>query len=65
MITLYSTGCPKCRVLEKKMNQKGIDFTIVDDPKEITLLGYTSVPVLKVGNEYYEFVEANRWINEQ
>lgn len=31
MVTLYSSHCPKCKVLEKLMEQKGIEFELVDD----------------------------------
>ena len=30
-VILYSTGCPKCQVLEKKMHQKNINFIINTD----------------------------------
>ena len=28
---LYTTGCPKCRILEKKLSDKGIGFEKCDD----------------------------------
>ena len=27
MVTLYSTGCPRCTVLEKKLEQKKIEYS--------------------------------------
>ena len=30
-IILYSTNCPKCNVLEKKLQSKNIDFEICND----------------------------------
>lgn len=38
-ITLYSTGCPKCKVLKKKLEEKGIKYTennSVDAPSKRT-----------------------------
>ena len=32
---LYSTHCPKCNVLEKKLNSKSIQYTIIDDIEEL------------------------------
>ena len=65
MVTLYSTHCPRCIVIEKKLQQKGIEYQEVNDMDEMESLGIMSVPMLKVGDKMYSFVEANAWINEQ
>lgn len=62
MVTLYSTGCPKCRVIEKKLQQKNIKFEKVMGASEIEKLGFTSAPVLKVDDKVLNFGDANRWI---
>lgn len=63
-IILYSTGCPKCRILETKLQSKGIYYTKNTSVDEMTKLGFTNVPILKVDNDYLDFGEAVRWINE-
>jgi hypothetical protein len=30
-IVLYTTHCPKCRVLEKKLSDKGVKFETCED----------------------------------
>ena len=45
--TLFTTGCPKCRILEKKMTDKGLKFEKCDDTAKIAGAGITSVPTLK------------------
>jgi deoxycytidylate deaminase len=30
-VTLYSTHCPRCQVLEKKLIKAGITYTVCDD----------------------------------
>lgn len=65
MVVLYSTGCPKCMVLEKKLEKKGIEYTVVEDVETINSTGYASVPLLEVEGKVMEFVEANSWVNEQ
>ena len=30
-IILYSTGCPKCKILKKKLEDKNIDYVESDD----------------------------------
>ena len=63
-IILYSTGCPKCRILETKLQSKGIYYTKNTSVDEMTKLGFTNVPMLEVDNGYLDFGEAVRWINE-
>ena len=65
MITLFSTNCPKCRVLEQKLNQNGIAFEKSSDIQEIIDKGFMSAPVLKFGDDYMDFVTAVTWLNEQ
>ena len=64
-IVLYSTGCPKCKVLEAKLNNKHIRHQIVTDTDEIIQRGFTSVPVLKVKEHFFNFFDANQWINSE
>ncbi len=65
MITLYSTGCPKCRVLKKKLDAANIPYTVIDDVDVMMSLGMQSVPVLKVGDELLSFEEAVRYADWQ
>lgn len=64
-VILYSTNCPKCKVLESKLNKKGINFTIITDVQEMCNLGMMSAPNLKVDEKIMSFKEAVNWINEQ
>ena len=63
-IVMYSTGCPKCRVLEAKLNAKGIEYTVCNDVTEMERLCFSTVPVLSVDGQNYEFSEAVKYINE-
>lgn len=60
--TLYSTGCPKCNVLKKKLDEAGIEYDVVDDQDLMISMGFKSVPVLRVGEKDYDFSEAVAWI---
>lgn len=64
-IVLYSTHCPKCNVLEKKLKQKNISYEEVNDIELMKNKGYLSVPVLEVNGISMDFSEANSWINLQ
>lgn len=64
MITLYTTHCPKCVVLEKKLNSKNIDFKICDDIDYMLSLNIQQAPYLEVDNKLMDFSEAIKWVNE-
>jgi glutaredoxin len=65
VVVFYTTGCPKCGVLKKKLDAKGIKYEENNSVMEMLALGITQVPVLKVENQLLEFAEANNWINQQ
>lgn len=65
MPTLYSTHCPKCQILEKKMAQKGIEYIEITDTQQMLDMGLSSVPWLEVDGQMMDFNQANQWINEQ
>lgn len=64
MIVVYSTGCPKCRILESKLAKTGETYTIFDDVDKMTEMGMTEVPMLEVNGKLMNFGEANKWVNE-
>lgn len=64
-VILYSTGCPKCKILKKKLDAIGIQYTINSSIEDMTQLGISQVPVLGVDGEFLEFTKANQWINQQ
>lgn len=62
-VTLYSTDCPKCKVLESKLQNKGVYYTKNTSISEIKKLGFTTAPILNVDDKYLEFGEAIKWVN--
>ena len=65
MITLYTTHCPKCRVLETKLNKAGVKYKTSEDIQKMLELGFKSAPVLDVNGEIYLFKEACLWADDQ
>ena len=63
MITLFSTKCPKCNVLEKKLKAKNIEYEEVNDVEAMKEKGIVTVPVLEVDGEVMDFKAASDWIN--
>lgn len=64
-IVLYSTHCPRCTVLEKKLEAKGIKFEVETSVDDMLALGITQVPMLRVDDKLLNFAEANTWVNNQ
>ena len=65
-VILYSSNCPKCKVLEAKLNQKNIDFSIKNSEEDFQQLfdeRFREMPVLEVDNKKYTFLEAVNIIN--
>lgn len=61
-VILYSTNCPKCKVLEKKLESSGINYSIVTDVDVMAQKGFQSAPMLEVDDKIYEFSEAVKWL---
>lgn len=65
MVDLYSTGCPKCRILEKKLSDEGIAYEKHTDVDEMLKLGLMSAPALGVDGKLLDFASAVQWIKQQ
>lgn len=65
MITLYSTGCPKCQILKKKLDTKGINYTIITDANAMLAKGLNLMPILQVNEQLLDFAAAVDWVNKQ
>lgn len=63
VITLYSTGCPKCHVLEAKLKQKNINYDLCTDVDVMQSKGMMSAPALEVDGNLMDFGSAVKWVN--
>ena len=64
-VVLYSTGCPTCTVLKKKLQAKNIEFTEINDIDTMLQMGLDEVPVLKVDNQMMQANEAMAWVDNK
>lgn len=64
-IILYSTGCPRCMVIQKKLTEKNINYTKVTSEEDILALGVKEVPILSVDGDLMGFKDAVEWINSR
>lgn len=63
-ITLYTVDCPKCKVLEKKLNNANIEYAICKDIKIMTEKNIIKLPTLGVDDKLLTFKEAVDMINQ-
>lgn len=61
-VILYTTGCPRCIVLKKKLNSKGILYEENNNVEEMLSLGINEVPMLKVGETLMDYSKAIKWL---
>jgi hypothetical protein len=60
---LYTIGCPKCMVLEKKLSKAGISYEICRNEDIMGQKNISNLPTLEVDGALYSFKEAVDWIN--
>lgn len=65
MVKLYSTGCPLCIILTKKLDEIGITYEVFDDVDKMIEMGMTTVPMLEVDGKIMNYAEAMKWIKKR
>ena len=64
-IIVFSTHCPQCKVLEKKLQLAGFEFTVIDDADKMRDMCLKSAPAMQVNcGEVMNFKEAMTWVKE-
>lgn len=64
-IILYSTGCPKCTILKKKMDERNIQYEEENSVDKMLELGMTQLPMLSVDGNMMDFRDAIIWVNKK
>lgn len=62
-IILYSTGCPKCEILKKKMGEKNISYTEINDIDIMNEKNITFVPMLEIEGKLLNYRESVSFVN--
>ena len=62
-VILYSTNCPRCKVLKTKLEQKKIQYEECNDINEMLKLNIKMAPMLQVDDSLFDFACAIKWIN--
>lgn len=64
MIKLLTTHCPRCSVLQKKLDAAGIKYEEITDIEVIQSYGIDFVPALVLEDRILDFTAAVRWVND-
>ena len=63
-VILYTTGCPRCTVLKKKLDARGVEYETITDVDKMLEMGFREAPVLSVDGVNMGFSEANKWTDK-
>jgi len=64
-MVLYSTGCPRCKVLKMKMEKKGLNFEVSTDIQNLIDKGFQTAPALELDDgKILTFEQAVKYVNE-
>jgi len=61
---LYSTGCPKCNVLKRKLAESNVEYSEVTDVQTILGKGIETVPVFETEGKLMDFSQTIKWLKE-
>lgn len=71
-VILWSTHCPRCKVLELKLQQKGVKYEVnngIEDKEKVVeammAKGFAEAPKLEVDGVVMGFKDAVDWLKEQ
>lgn len=65
-IIVYSTHCPRCKILEQCLTSIGAEYVVEDDKDVIIGLGIETVPCMVINNgEPMDFKQAMNWVKER
>ena len=63
-VVMYSTGCPKCKILKKKLDEKKVVYEEETDIEKMKSKGIDRVPVLEVDGKLFSYSEAVKLVND-
>lgn len=65
-VTLYSTHCPQCIMLENLLKKKKINFDLkFITPDELKEKGFSGAPILDVDGNCMIFKDAKDWVQKK
>ena len=63
-VKLYTTHCPKCKILEERLNEKKVKYEVIDNIEELQKMNFKSVPNLEIAGKIYNYLDSIRYLNK-
>ena len=63
-VKLYTTHCPKCKILEERLNEKKVKYEVNDNIEELQKMNFKSVPNLEIDGKIYNYLDSIRYLNK-
>ena len=63
-VIMYTTGCPKCKILKKKLDEKKVEYEEETDVEKMKSIGIDRVPMLSVDGKLLSYLEAVKLVND-
>lgn len=60
---LYSNDCPKCGILKRKLDDKEMEYEIVNDMEIFVSKGFRSMPQLEIDGVVLSYFDAIVYVN--
>lgn len=69
MIELYSTNCPNCLILEKKLKEMNVEHAVIQNEEKVfekaSQFGIMEVPFMVVDGSLKNFRESVKYVTEK
>lgn len=63
-VKLYTTHCPKCKILEERLNEKKVKYEVIDNIEELQKMNFKSVPNLEIDGKIYNYLDSIKYLNK-
>ena len=63
-VKLYTTHCPKCKILEERLNEKKVKYEVIDNIEELQKMNFKSDPNLEIDGKIYKYLDSIRYLNK-
>lgn len=63
-VILYTTHCPKCKILETKLRQTHIEYESVEDVNVMLDKGFMEAPMLQINDDLFNYSQAIKEVDK-
>lgn len=63
-VILYTTHCPKCKVLETRLRQAHVEYEIIEDENVMLDKGFMEAPMLQINDDLFDYSQAMKEVDK-